>query len=70
VQHPARIVIAVPVAAQETRDAFGSEVDEIVCTLTPEPFLGVSRWYDDFSQTADEEVRALLEAATRQLLHG
>lgn len=69
-QHPARIVIAVPVAARETCDAFEFNVDEIVCTLTPEPFLGVSRWYDNFSQTSDEEVHALLEAATRQLLHG
>lgn len=68
-QHPARIVIAVPVAAVETCHAFTFEVDEIVCVMTPEPFLGVSRWYADFRQTSDEEVRALLEAASRQLQH-
>jgi putative phosphoribosyl transferase len=69
-QQPARIVIAVPTAAPETCHAFEFEVDEIVCTLTPEPFFGVSRWYENFSQVTDEEVRALLEKATRQLLHG
>jgi len=69
-QNPARIVVAVPTAAPETREAFESEVDEIVCAMTPEPFYGVGRWYEDFSQTTDEEVRALLEEAARQLQHG
>jgi predicted phosphoribosyltransferase len=69
-QHPARIVVAVPTAAPETCEAFQSEVDEIVCAITPEPFYGVGRWYEDFSQTTDEEVRTLLEEANRQLLHG
>ncbi|HLO33859.1 MAG TPA: phosphoribosyltransferase [Anaerolineales bacterium] len=69
-RHPARIVIAVPAAAPETCNAFEFKVDEIVCAITPEPFLGVGRWYDDFSQTTDEEVRMLLEEANRQLIHG
>ena len=69
-QHPARIVIAVPVAAPEVCKAFEFEVDEIVCAITPEPFLGVGKWYEDFSQVTDEEVRILLEKANRQLLHG
>jgi predicted phosphoribosyltransferase len=69
-QHPARIVVAVPTAAPETCEAFESEVDEIVCAMTPEPFYGVGRWYEDFSQTTDEEVRALLEESARQLQHG
>lgn len=68
-RHPARIVIAVPVAAVETCHAFEFEVDEIVCVMTPEPFQGVSRWYADFRQTSDEEVRTLLEEASRQFLH-
>jgi len=38
--------------------------------MTPEPFYGVSRWYEDFSQISDEEVRALLEEAHRQLSYG
>ncbi len=69
-QNPARIVIAVPTAASETCDAFEFKVDEIVCSMTPEPFLGVGRWYEDFSQVTDEQVRELLEEATQQLLHG
>jgi putative phosphoribosyl transferase len=69
-QHPARIVVAVPTAAQETCEAFEFEVDEIVCAITPEPFYGVGRWYEDFSQTTDEEVRTFLQEANQQLLHG
>ena len=69
-QSPARIVIAVPTAAPETCNALEFEVDEIVCSMTPEPFLGVGRWYEDFSQTTDEQVRELLAEAPQQLLHG
>jgi predicted phosphoribosyltransferase len=59
-QHPARIVVAVPVAAPSTCEELGREVDEIVCAQTPEPFYGVGLWYQDFSQTTDEEVHDLL----------
>lgn len=69
-QHPARIVVAVPTAAREVCDAFEFEVDEIVCVMTPDPFYGVGKWYEEFSQVSDEEVRNLLEEANRQLLHG
>jgi putative phosphoribosyl transferase len=69
-QHPARIVIAVPAAAPETCEAFRSEVDEVICAITPELFYGVGRWYEDFSQVTDEEVRVLLEEANRQILYG
>lgn len=65
-QHPASIVIAVPVSAPQTCDEFRSEVDDIVCAMTPEPFQGVGRWYDDFSQTTDEEVRDLLARAANR----
>lgn len=57
---PARVVVAVPVASAETCDEFRADVDEIVCALTPSPFHAVGLWYDDFSQTSDEEVRELL----------
>jgi predicted phosphoribosyltransferase len=67
--HPARIVVAVPTAAPETCEAFEDIVDEIVCASTPEPFYGVGLWYDDFSQTTDEEVRHLLEKAERTSPH-
>jgi len=65
-QQPARIVVAVPVSAAQTYDEFRGEVDEVVCVNTPEPFQGVGLWYEDFSQTTDEEVRELLERATQQ----
>jgi len=60
-QSPARIIVAVPVSAPQTCDEYRMGVDEIVCATTPEPFYGVGRWYKDFSQTTDEEVRDLLE---------
>jgi predicted phosphoribosyltransferase len=69
-RHPVRIVVAVPVAAAEAFDATRSEVDEIVCVATPEPFYGVSRWYEDFPQITDDEVRILLEEANHQWLFG
>ena len=62
-QGPARIVVAVPVSAPETCGEFRAEVDEIVCAMTPQPFRGVGMWYEDFSQTTDEEVRELLARA-------
>ena len=68
-QHPARIVVAVPTAAREVCDAFEFAVDEMVCVITPEPFYGVGKWYEEFAQIDDEEVRRLLEEANRQVLH-
>ena len=64
-QKPRRIVVAVPVSSRETCDEFRSEVDEIVCAITPEHLQGVGLWYEDFSQTSDEEVRELLRRATQ-----
>jgi putative phosphoribosyl transferase len=63
VQGPERIVVAVPVSAPETCEMLSADVDEIVCAVTPEPFHAVGLWYEDFSQTTDEEVHALLRAA-------
>jgi putative phosphoribosyl transferase len=60
---PARLIVAVPVAAAETCAALGAEVDDIICGMTPEPFYGVGAWYADFSQTSDEEVQELLRRA-------
>jgi putative phosphoribosyl transferase len=62
-QGPARIAAAVPVGAAETCAELRDMVDEIVCAETPEPFWAVGNWYDDFSQTTDEEVRSLLARA-------
>jgi putative phosphoribosyl transferase len=61
--NPARVVVAVPVAAAETCREFEDVVDEIVCEVTPRPFQAVGLWYDDFSQTSDDEVRELLARA-------
>jgi putative phosphoribosyl transferase len=60
---PARIVVAVPVAAAEACDEFRQDVEDVVCAATPEPFRAVGAWYEDFSQTTDTEVRRLLEEA-------
>jgi putative phosphoribosyl transferase len=65
-QGPRRIVVAVPVGAPDTCADFGREADEAICARTPEPFYSVGLWYDDFSQTTDKEVRALLERATER----
>jgi predicted phosphoribosyltransferase len=65
-QGPDRLVVAVPAGSPETCDEFRDEVDEIVCAITPEPFYAVGLWYEDFSQTTDDEVRELLAAAQQQ----
>ena len=57
---PAQIVVAVPVASPATCEEFETEVDRVICAITPEPFWAVGQWYRDFSQTTDEEVRDLL----------
>jgi len=55
------VIVAVPVAARETCGEMRAEVDEIVCLRTPSPFQAVGLWYEDFSQTSDEEVHELLD---------
>jgi predicted phosphoribosyltransferase len=60
---PARIIVAVPVAAPETCEAMAGAADEVVCAVTPQPFHAVGLWYENFAQTTDDEVRALLQAA-------
>jgi erythromycin esterase-like protein/predicted phosphoribosyltransferase len=64
-QEPARIVVAAPVGAADTCERLHAIADEVVCLATPEPFQAVGLWYDDFTQTTDDEVRALLAAAGR-----
>ena len=67
---PAKIIVAVPVAAPETCEEFRSEVDEVVCAAMPEPFTAVGAWYEEFSDTSDEEVRDLLARAACQQSQG
>ncbi len=66
--HPGKVVVGVPVGAEQTCDQLREEVDELVCVEMPEDFIGVGRWYDDFSPTSDETVQALLEESHEQTL--
>lgn len=61
--NPARVVLAVPVAPASTCTAMNAEADEVICLMTPEPFYAIGQWYDDFSQTSDQEVVDLLSEA-------
>jgi predicted phosphoribosyltransferase len=65
-QQPAHIVVAVPAASPEACDELKEEVDDVVCAVTPEPFYAVGLWYEDFSQTTDEEVRDLLARSAKE----
>jgi putative phosphoribosyl transferase len=65
-REPRRIIVAVPVASSDACEEFRALVDEVVCAATPAPFYAVGVWYEDFSQTTDQEVRELLARASRQ----
>jgi putative phosphoribosyl transferase len=66
-QHdPARLIVAVPVGAEDTCQQLRSEADEVVCPSTPSPFRAVGLWYQEFPQTSDQEVHRLLEDAQRE----
>jgi putative phosphoribosyl transferase len=58
-----RVVLAVPVCAQETAQRLAPLADDVVCVQMPADFLAVGRWYEDFTQTTDDEVLALLRPA-------
>ncbi|MBD2068279.1 phosphoribosyltransferase [Leptolyngbya sp. FACHB-671] len=60
-QDPARLVVAIPVAAAETCHDMEAEVDQVVCAMTPEPFYSVGLWYESFPQVSDAEVGNLLK---------
>ena len=62
---PARVVVAVPVADPAVCESLRAVADDVVCLQTPRPFRAVGLWYEDFSQTSDDEVRVLLEQARR-----
>ena len=63
-QGPGRLVLAVPVAAEDSAAALAAEADEVVCVARPAALQAVGEHYRDFTQTADEEVvRLLAEAA-------
>lgn len=58
-----RIVVAAPTVAPSTAREMRRDVDEFVAVILPPDFAGVGQWYQDFSQTTDEEVRVLLDAS-------
>jgi putative phosphoribosyl transferase len=60
-QDAAKIVVAVPVGAPSTCRELQSVADEVICLSAPHAFVGVGQYYEDFSQTSEDEVRALLE---------
>lgn len=66
VESPRRIIVAVPVASTQACGQIRQVADEIVCTMMPESFVAIGPWYENFSQTTDEEVRELLERASRE----
>ena len=64
---PRRLVLAVPVCAEQTAELFRPVVDELVCLKVPPDLMAISLWYQDFEQVSDEEVIELLERAHRTL---
>jgi putative phosphoribosyl transferase len=60
---PARVVLAVPVAAPDTVLRLRAVADEVVAVMAPEGFMAVGSWYDDFTPTSDREVTDLLAEA-------
>jgi putative phosphoribosyl transferase len=66
-RRPARIIVAVPVAAPQTCEEFREVVDEIVCLQQPESFEAVGCWYENFREVSDDEVRTALRAFTDDL---
>lgn len=65
----AKIIVAVPVGAADTCREFEHEVDETVCVMAPEWFQAVGQFYEDFSQTSDDEVRELLARGAKGESH-
>lgn len=59
--HPAKIIVAAPVASQSAIEKLGKEADEIVTLMIPETFYGVGAFYEDFRQLTDEKVIEYLE---------
>jgi len=62
-KNPARVIAASPVASRSACSMLRKAADACVCVADPEPFYGVGMWYEEFSQTTDDEVIALLESA-------
>ena len=66
--HAARVVVATPTLAPSTLEYLSKSADEVVAVMMPSEFYGVGQWYEDFSQTSDEEVRHLLETTSQRVM--
>lgn len=64
---PARIVVAVPVAARQACEKLRADVDDLVCLIEPESFIAVGQWYEDFHQIRDQDVHDILAKASAAL---
>jgi predicted phosphoribosyltransferase len=62
-EQPKRAIVGLPIAPPRTCEEILAEADEIVCVVMPPVFRGIARWYEEFLQTTDEEIRELLERA-------
>ncbi|WP_346290376.1 phosphoribosyltransferase [Sphaerothrix gracilis] len=67
-QSPAQIIVAVPVAPSSTAAVLKPQVDNLVCLKLPDSLYSISLWYEDFSQTSDQEVQQLLSQAMTSTL--
>ncbi len=65
-KNPAHLSVAVPIASRDTCDQFRSDVDELICGETPEPFYAVGTWYANFLPATDDEVKRLLDHAAHE----
>ena len=65
-QGAAKIVVAVPVGPPDTCEEISQEADEAICLSTPPFFQAVGQYYEDFSQTSDDDVRELLTKAAEE----
>jgi predicted phosphoribosyltransferase len=63
-----RVVVAAPTIARSTYDYLRQNADDVVAVIVPEEFYGVGQWYEDFSQTSDEEVHRLLAEMNHQAM--
>ena len=65
-KRPAYLTAAVPIGSKDTCDHFQSDVDELICGDSPEPFFAVGTWYANFLPITDEEVRNMLNHAAHE----
>lgn len=66
-QKPKKLILAVPVGPKETMERLKALVDELICLVVPTPFYAVGQFYQDFSQTSDEEVIRILKSKKQKL---